>query len=159
MSKKIEAVATKIAGLEAKLAELKASHAALVEADAQAQAAANIEAGQVVRFSAGRGETRAELEGKVLTVVAKEDGSKLLKVLAGEGIETKLYDVPSNKATVVAAEGEVVNDAPIGNDLVEAKVQQEADRTGEAQTVANETGGVTTVEPQHTPVDPADILG
>lgn len=158
MSKKIEAIATKIAGLESKLAELKASHASLLEADAAAQAAANIEVGQVVRFSAGRGETKQELEGKVLVVVPTDSG-KLLKVLTGEGATTKLYDIPSNKATVVPSEGEVVNGADLGNDQVEAGVQAEANRTGEAQVVANETGGVTAIQPEHQVVDPADILG
>lgn len=158
MSNKIETLAAKIATAETKLAELKAQHASLLEADAAAQAAANIQAGQVVRFSAGRGDKRAELEGKVLTVVETDSG-KLLKVLAGEGAATKLYDVPSNKATVAPADGEAVDGADIGKADVEAKVQEEANRTGEPQPVANETGGVTVVQPDHSPVDPADILG
>lgn len=157
MSKKIEAVATKIAGLEAKLAELKASHAALLEADAAAQAAANIEVGQVVRFTAGRGETKQELEGKVLVVVPTDSG-KLLKVLTGEGATTKLHDIPSNKATVVQPEGQ--GEAGVLNSSdAQAGVQAEADRTGVAQVVADSTGGTTVIEPQNAPVDPADILG
>ncbi len=157
MSKKIEAVATKIASLEAKLAELKASHASLLEADAAAQAAANIEAGQTVKFSAGRGEKREELEGKVLTVVETDSG-KLLKVLAGEGAATKLYDVPSTKATVVTAGG-TGEEGVLNSSDAQAGVQAEADRTGVAQVVADSTGGTTVIEPQHAPVDPADILG
>lgn len=156
MSKKIEAVATKIAGLEAKLAELKASHASLLEADAAAQAAANIEVGQVVRFSAGRGETKQELEGKVLVVVPTDSG-KLLKVLTGEGATTKLHDIPSNKATVVQPEAQGTPGVLNSSDA-QAGVQAEADRTGVAQVVADSTGGTTVIEPQNQVVDPADIL-
>lgn len=157
MSKKIEAVATKIAGLETKLAELKAQHASLLEADAAAQAAANIEVGQVVRFSAGRGETKQELEGKVLVVVPNETG-KLLKVLTGEGATTKLYDVAANKVTPVVA-GQTGEEGVLNSSDAQAGVQAEADRTGTPQVVADSTGGTTVIEPQHAPVDPADILG
>lgn len=157
MSKKIEAVATKIAGLESKLAELKSQHASLLEADAAAQAAANIEVGQVVRFSAGRGETRQELEGKVLVVVPNESG-KLLKVLTGEGATTKLYDIPSNKATVVQP-NEQGEPGVLNSSDAQAGVQAEADRTGVAQVVADSTGSTTVIEPQNQAIDPAAILG
>lgn len=157
MSKKIEAVATKIAGLESKLAELKARHAALLEADAVAQAASNIEVGQVVRFSAGRGETKQELEGKVLVVVPTDSG-KLLKVLTGEGATTKLHDIPSSKATVVQPETQG-EPGVLNSSDAQAGVQAEADRTGVAQVVADSTGGTTVIEPKNQVVDPADILG
>ncbi|ANU79087.1 hypothetical protein Andromeda_12 [Pseudomonas phage Andromeda] len=57
----------------------------------------NIEVGTEGSFVFGRAATAKELTGKVIAVVELEGGAKLLKVMAGEGIEMKIYDVAPSK--------------------------------------------------------------
>lgn len=82
-----------------------------------AELAAKVEVNDTVSFTFGRGETKKELSGKVLAVVETPAG-KLLKVLAGEGADLKVYDVQAKFATVKGAEpapeaaGEAVAETP-----------------------------------------------
>lgn len=74
-----------------------------------AELAAKVEINDTVAFVFGRGETKKELEGKVLAVVETPTG-KLLKVLAGEGADMKVFDVLAKFATV---KGEALTQDPI----------------------------------------------
>lgn len=64
----------------------------------------NIEPGTEGTFVFGRAATAKELTGKVVVVVELEGGAKLLKVMAGEGVEMKIYDVAPSKFTPVGEE-------------------------------------------------------
>lgn len=70
------------------------------------EAAANIPVGAKVSFKFGRAENRKDYTGEVLVVVETPAG-KLLKVLAGEGAELRVYDVPSKQATIIQGDAEV----------------------------------------------------
>lgn len=97
-----------------------------------AELAAKVEVNDTVAFVFGRGETKKELEGKVLAVVETPTG-KLLKVLAGEGADMKVFDVLAKFATVKGAEAltqDPIVDAPA--ETVAEPVVETAPAGGEA---------------------------
>lgn len=77
---------------------------------AREEAAANIPEGAEVSFKFGRAENRKDYSGKVIAIVETPAG-KLLKVLAGEGAELRVYDVPSKQATIVDGNAEAPENA------------------------------------------------
>lgn len=83
-----------------------------LEERAREEAAANIPVGTKVGFKFGRAENRKDLTGEVIAVVETPTG-KLLKVLAGEGAELRVYDVPSKQATIASADAEVAAEASV----------------------------------------------
>lgn len=79
------------------------SKANAIEAGLAAEAAlANIGAGAIVSFEFGRAETRHSVTGSVIAAYDK-DGKRYVKVIAGEGVDTKLYEVEVSKLSVPAA--------------------------------------------------------
>lgn len=121
--------ATKLAAaVEALTTKLAAAQEALSKynADASArEAALNIAVGTEGAFTFGRADTAKELSGKVVAVVDNA-GSKLLKVMAGEGKDLRIYDVAASKFKAV---GNDVTADPIvgGNQSLDAAIEAAAD--------------------------------
>jgi NAD(P)-dependent dehydrogenase (short-subunit alcohol dehydrogenase family) len=82
----------KIAQLQARIAKDTAALDVLVNGATIAAAFANVTAGDVVVFTLGRAETKRQLKG---TVIARGevDGKDVVRVLAGEGLSTMVYQV------------------------------------------------------------------
>jgi hypothetical protein len=89
--------------LAGKLTDATVALDAYLAERAAAELASKVEVGDTVAFTFGRGDTKKDFFGSVLVVVDTPAG-KLLKVLAGEGSETKLYDVRAKDAVVQRAE-------------------------------------------------------
>lgn len=92
---------SKIAAIDAKIAKLQEERAELVAKAETEVDTDSIEAGNIVAFPFGRGETRRELTGRVLGVKATEKGAKYLKVLVGDGVETELLTIPAVSVTAI----------------------------------------------------------
>lgn len=88
----------------------------------------NIEVGTEGSFVFGRAATAKELTGKVIAVVELEGGAKLLKVMAGEGIEMKIYDVAPSKFDPKGEQGVGTPD-PIQDAAVSQAVVAESPET------------------------------
>lgn len=89
---------TAVETLNTKLAAAVAARDAYVANAAARAAALNIPEGTQGTFVFGRAETAKTLSGKVIAVIDNGNGN-LLKVLAGEGKDLRVYDVASNKFT------------------------------------------------------------
>lgn len=86
-----------IAKLQAKRAELEASAANEVDFD-------KVQAGAVVTFTYGKGETKRELTGQVLGRKNAEPGAKggdLVRVAVGEGFDAQIVTVYPNFVTKI----------------------------------------------------------
>lgn len=97
-------------------------------ADVAAEAARlNIVEGTEVGFVFGRGETKQDLRGKVIATVDTDHG-RLLKVLAGEGVGLKVYDVRAKDAVVdaPAAEANVGSVEPVTSQPESDQVAEQA---------------------------------
>jgi hypothetical protein len=122
------------AAVEAATAKLKAAQEALDKyvADASArEAALNIPEGTEGSFTFGRADTAKTLSGKVIAVVPTGNGN-LLKVLAGEGKDLKVYDVASSKFTPNVAALEGTADPIVGGNQSLAAAINAADELGVA---------------------------
>jgi hypothetical protein len=86
----------------AKLVSATESRDKYVADTAAREAALNIPEGTEGTFVFGRAETAKTLTGKVIAVVETGSGN-LLKVLAGEGKDLRVYDVASSKFTPASA--------------------------------------------------------
>lgn len=89
----MSATQSKINILTDKIKELNDQRDALLEQLALEQALQNVGVGDVASIRTGRGETRRVVVGKVITVYEDDKGGKRVKVLAGIGSDTQLYDV------------------------------------------------------------------
>lgn len=96
---------TKLAKLNATIETLEGKLKAAVESrdkfvsdEAAREAALNIPVGAKGSFTFGRADTAKELTGEVVAVV-DNGNNKLLKVMAGEGKDLRIYDVASSKFT------------------------------------------------------------
>lgn len=121
------------AAVEAAEVKLNAAKEALAKynADASArEAALNIAVGTEGSFTFGRADTAKELSGKVVAVVDNA-GSKLLKVMAGEGKELRIYDVAASKFKSVGADAGTADPIVGGNQSLDAAVKA-ADELGVA---------------------------
>lgn len=119
---KIEKLQATILNTEAKLVDLRAQVAKLIEEQLAEAARLNIAVGTEGSFVFGRAATAKELAGKVIAVVELEGGAKLLKVMAGEGIEMKIYDVAPNKFNPASEEAEANVGTP--DPIVDAAVSE-----------------------------------
>lgn len=82
----------KIAQLQARIAKDTAALNVLVNGAAVAAAFANVAAGDTVVFTLGRAETKRTLTGSVIAR-GEVDGKDVVKVIAGEGLATAVYQV------------------------------------------------------------------
>lgn len=103
----------KIAQLEARIAKDTVTLEALRNAGAIAAAFANVAAGDVVVFTLGRAETKRQLKGSVLAR-GEVDGKDVVKVIAGEGLSTAVYQVEVAKLDAVNPPAEEA--APVDQD-------------------------------------------
>lgn len=77
------------------------SKAKALEAKLNAEAAfANVGAGDVVVFTLGRAETKRTLTGSVIAR-GEVDGKDVVKIIAGEGLNTAVYQVPVSQLDAV----------------------------------------------------------
>ena len=89
MSSKIESLKNQIAKLQTKLAEAIAAGESTITAD-------KLPAGAAVTFNFGKGEDKKVLAGSVLGVVVPAEGQKggtLVRILTGEGVNTRVVSV------------------------------------------------------------------
>lgn len=91
-TRKVLTVAEKIAQLQARIAADTAKLAELESAEAAKAAFANVGAGDTVVFTLGRAETKRTLTGSVIAR-GEVDGKDVVKVIAGEGLDTAVYQV------------------------------------------------------------------
>lgn len=127
---KLAKLNTAIDALNTKLAAAVAARDTYVADTAAREAALNIPEGTEGTFVFGRAETAKTLTGKVIAVVPTGSGN-LLKVLAGEGKELRVYDVASNKFTPKASEVGTQDPIQGGNQSLEAAIVA-ADQLGVA---------------------------
>ncbi len=90
----------KIAQLQARIAKDTAALAVLVNGAAVSAAFANVTAGDVVVFTLGRAETKRQLKGSVIAR-GEVDGKDVVKVIAGEGLATAVYQIEVSKLDAV----------------------------------------------------------
>lgn len=108
----------KIAQLQARIAKDTAALDVLVNGAAIAAAFANVKAGDTVTFTLGRAETKRTLSGSVIAR-GEVDGKDVVKVIAGEGLATAVYQVEVSKL-------DSVGDAPVA-EAAPAEVSEEED--------------------------------
>lgn len=102
-TRKVLTTEEKIAQLVARIAKDTASLEALQNAGAVAAAFANVTAGDVVEFTLGRAETKRQLRGSVIAR-GEVDGKDVVKVIAGEGLSTAVYQIEVSKLDAVNPE-------------------------------------------------------
>lgn len=93
----MSATQTKIDNLTAKILELTTQREALLEQLVREEALKNVGIGDVVSFHAGRGETRRVVVGTVIAVYEDDKTGKRVKVLAGIGSDTTLFDTAAGQ--------------------------------------------------------------
>lgn len=99
----MSATQTKISNLTAKIRELNEQRDALMEQRAREEALQNVDICDVVSLQAGRGETRRVVVGTVLAVYEDDKTGKRVKVLAGAGVDTELFDITVTQVISVQA--------------------------------------------------------
>lgn len=101
----------KIAQLQARIAKDTQALHDLQNAEQIKAAFASVGAGDVVVFTLGRAETKRTLKGSVIAR-GEVDGKDVVKVIAGEGLNTAVYQVEVSKLDAVnpdAGEPEVAS--------------------------------------------------
>lgn len=89
MSRKSADIQKKIDALQVKLAEALAAEKNAITVD-------KLTAGKKITFKFGKGEAQATLAGSILGVVVPEAGAKggtLVRILTGEGVNTRVVSV------------------------------------------------------------------
>ena len=109
-TRKVLTTEEKIAQLQARIAKDTAALDVLVNGAAIAAAFANVKAGDTVTFTLGRAETKRTLSGSVIAR-GDADGKDVVKVIAGEGLATAVYQVEVSKLDSVGAVVPVVEEA------------------------------------------------
>lgn len=95
-TRKVLTTAEKIAQLQARIEADTKKLAELVAAEAAKAAFTNVKAGDTVTFTMGRAETKRTLSGSVIAR-GEADGKDVVKVIAGEGLATAVYQVEVSK--------------------------------------------------------------
>lgn len=122
----------KIAKLQARIAKDTAALASLQNAESVAAAFANVKAGDLVTFVLGRAETKRTLSGSVIAR-GDVDGKDVVKVIAGVGLETAVYQVEVSKlASVGGTPGDQYTDVsqpaptdPVGDNTETSQLSNE----------------------------------
>lgn len=100
MSKKIDDLKAKIAALQTKLAEAVLAEKNTITAD-------KIAHGDIIGFKLGKGDAAVPATGKVLGVVVPEGkGGSMVRILTGEGIDTRVVSVFLSAVTSVPEKAE-----------------------------------------------------
>ncbi|WYW03068.1 hypothetical protein Luutsna6_00012 [Pseudomonas phage vB_PpuP-Luutsna-6] len=128
-TRKVLTSVEKIAQLEARIAADTAKLAELQAEVANKAAFENVGAGDVVVFTLGRAETKRTLKGSVIAR-GEVDGKDVVKVIAGEGLATAVYQVKVSELDAVnpVAEAAVESD-PLAeeDDLLSSNVSAETE--------------------------------
>ncbi|WYW03929.1 hypothetical protein Villemi_00013 [Pseudomonas phage vB_PpuP-Villemi] len=128
-TRKVLTSVEKIAQLEARIAADTAKLAELQAEVANKAAFENVGAGDVVVFTLGRAETKRTLKGSVIAR-GEVDGKDVVKVIAGEGLATAVYQVKVSELDAVnpVAEATVESD-PLAeeDDLLSSNVSAETE--------------------------------
>ncbi|WYW02929.1 hypothetical protein ErraM_00009 [Pseudomonas phage vB_PpuP-ErraM] len=127
-TRKVLTSVEKIAQLEARIAADTAKLAELQAEVANKAAFENVGAGDVVVFTLGRAETKRTLKGSVIAR-GEVDGKDVVKVIAGEGLATAVYQVKVSELDAVnpVAEASVESDPLAEDDLLSSNVSAETE--------------------------------
>ncbi|WYW03881.1 hypothetical protein SaviPeeda_00013 [Pseudomonas phage vB_PpuP-SaviPeeda] len=127
-TRKVLTSVEKIAQLEARIAADTAKLAELQAEVANKAAFENVGAGDVVVFTLGRAETKRTLKGSVIAR-GEVDGKDVVKVIAGEGLATAVYQVKVSELDAVnpVAEAAVELDPLAEDDLLSSNVSAETE--------------------------------
>ena len=116
-ARKVLTTAEKIAQLQARIDADTKKLAELVFAEAAKAAFTNVKAGDIVTFTLGRAETKRTLTGSVLAR-GEADGKDVVKVIAGEGLATAVYQVEVSKLDSVGPDQEATKaEAPAEDNI------------------------------------------